>query len=114
ETGPTPNNTFPPVSLVNKIETMYPFYLGTAAGTSTPEKDDVSGLSTLYPTANFASATGTITGRILAPNGTTQLTGVNVIARNVADPFVDAVSAISSDFTNVYTQGATGVGVYTL
>jgi hypothetical protein len=114
EAGPNPHNTFPVPSLVNLIETMYPFYLGTLSGASTPEKDDVSSLSTLYPAPGFAAGTGTITGRILAPNGSTQLTGVNVIARNVANPFADAVSAISSDFTNVYTQGGPFVGVYTL
>ncbi|HVR95889.1 MAG TPA: hypothetical protein VMW27_04695, partial [Thermoanaerobaculia bacterium] len=114
ETGPTPNNTFPPVSLVNLIETMYPFHLGTLSGASTPAKDDISSLSALYPAPGFATSTGTITGRILGPNGTTQLTGVNVIARNVANPFADAVSAISSDFTFDYTQGAPFVGVYTL
>ncbi|HSG40427.1 MAG TPA: hypothetical protein VLE27_12375, partial [Thermoanaerobaculia bacterium] len=112
--GPTPNDTFPIPALNDKIETMYPFYFGTAAGTSTPHKDDIAGLSTLYPEAGFAGGTGTVTGRILAPNGTTQLTGVNVIARNVADPFDDAVSAISSDFTATYTQGAPFVGTYTL
>lgn len=114
DTGPTPNDSFPVGSLVNLIETMYPFYLGPAAGMGTPHQDDASSLSQLYPAANFASTTGTITGRILGPNGTTQLTGVNVIARNVADPFADAVSAISSDFTDVFTQGGTAVGVYTL
>ncbi len=30
--GPTPNNTFPIGSLVNRIETMYPFYFGPGAG----------------------------------------------------------------------------------
>jgi hypothetical protein len=112
--GPTPNDTFPIGSLVDKIETMYPFYFGTAAGTHTPDKDDVAALSTLYPEPTFAASTATITGRILAPNGTTQLTGVNVIARNVADPFGDAVSAISSDYALDFTQGAPFVGVYTL
>lgn len=112
--GPTPNNTFPVGSLVGKIETMYPFYFGISGGTSTPEKDDIAGLSTLYPEPGFAAATGRITGTILAPNGTTPLTGVNVIARNIANPIDDAVSSISSDFTNDYTPGGPFVGTYTL
>ncbi len=112
--GPTPNDTFPVGSLVGLIETMYPFYFGTAAGTSTPERDDVASLSALYPAPSFATTFGTVTGTILAPNGTTPLTGVNVIARNVADPFVDAVSAISSDYAFDFTPGSPFVGVYTL
>ncbi|MGH8638378.1 MAG: hypothetical protein ACREUZ_14680, partial [Burkholderiales bacterium] len=39
--GPTPHDTFPVPSLAGKIETMYPFYFGPAAGTSTPHPDDV-------------------------------------------------------------------------
>jgi hypothetical protein len=112
--GPSPNNTFPLGSLTGKIETMYPFYFGTAAGTSTPALDDVAGLSTLYPEPSFASSTGSITGVIVAPNGSTRLTGVNVIARNIANPADDAVSSISSDFTNNYTPGGPLVGTYTL
>ncbi|MES1241521.1 MAG: hypothetical protein ABUT39_07870 [Acidobacteriota bacterium] len=112
--GPTPNDTFPIPSLAGKVETMYPFYFGTAAGTSSPEKDDISGLSALYPAATFASTTATITGKILGPNGTTPLTGVNVIARNTANPFVDAVSAISSDYAVDYSTSAPFVGVYTI
>lgn len=112
--GPTPNDTFPIPPLGNLIETMYPFYFGVAAGSSTPDKDDIAGLSALYPTAGFATTTATITGTIFAPNGTTPLTGVNVIARNVANPFADAVSAISSDYAVDFTPGQPFVGVYTL
>ena len=42
----------------------------------------------------------------LRPNGTTRVSGVNVIARNVANPFLDAVSAISGDFTHETRPGA--------
>ena len=56
------------------------------------------------PEPTFFANTGTIAGTIYAPNGTTRLTGVNVIARNLADPFEDAVSAISSDFTDSTSQ----------
>jgi hypothetical protein len=112
--GPSPFDTFPIPPLGGRIETMYPFYFGTAAGTSSPHKDDVAGLSTLYPVAAFASSTGTIAGQVLAGNGRTRLTGVNVIARNVANPFDDAVSAISSDLAIDFSQGAPLVGAYRL
>ena len=102
--GPTPNDTFPIPPLAGMIETMYPFYFGPLAGTSTPDKDDVASLSALYPAPGFADHHGTRSpARIFAPNGTTPLTGVNVIASNVANPFDDAVSAISSDFAIDYT-----------
>ncbi len=113
-TGPTPFDTFPrPSSFAGRIETMYPF-LFINGGQATPHADDIAIFSTLYPAPGFAATTGTITGRILAPNNRTLLTGVNVIARNVANPFDDAVSAISSDFTTDYTPGAPFVGRYTL
>lgn len=111
--GPNPNNTFPiPNPFTDVIETMYPFYFGPGIGTQTLHKDDIASLSTLYPAANFATDYGTISGTIYASNGTTKLTGVNVIARNVADPFNDAVSAISSDFTDSTAQGDPVVGTY--
>ena len=66
---------------------MYPVLLRPRSGTSTPHEDDIAGLSTLYPAADFLrDARGTITGDILGANGTTKLTGVNVIARNVPIP----------------------------
>ena len=114
--GPNPDSTtFPVTSLVNLIETMYPFYFGTAAGTSTPHPDDIAMVSTLYPAAGFFTNNGTIAGTIRGTNGTTPLTGVSVIARNISNPFGDAVSAISGDFgvAGVYTiNGLTLGGQY--
>lgn len=112
--GPSPFNTFTPIPAETDdvIETMYPFYFGSGSGTSTLHKDDIASLSTLYPAADFASTTGSISGVIYAPNGATRLTGVNVIARNIADPFNDAVSAISSDFTDGTSQSDPVVGTY--
>ncbi len=112
--GPSPFNTFPPPpTFQNRIETMYPF-LFINGGQATPHADDIAIFSSLYPEPTFAATTGTITGRILGPNSTTPLTGVNVIARNIVNPYDDAVSAISSDFTDNFSPGSPFVGVYTL
>ena len=113
-TGPSPFDTFPlPPSFIGRIETMYPF-LFINGGQATPHADDIAIFSTLYPEPTFATTTGSITGKIVAPNNTTPLTGVNVIARNIANPYDDAVSAISSDFAVNYASGSPFVGVYTL
>lgn len=110
--GPSPDDTFPlPVSDDEFVETMYPFYFGGGSGTSTLHRDDIASLSRLYPDPSFGNS-ASISGTIFAPNGTTKLTGVNVIARNVADPFNDAVSAISSDFTDGTGQADPVVGTY--
>jgi hypothetical protein len=116
-TGPNPFNSFGPAinPLVNDIvETMYPFYFGPGIGTASLEADDIAIASTMYPEAGYFDGIGTISGTIYAPNGATKLTGVNVIARNVADPFFDAVSAISSDFTDSTSQADPVVGTYTI
>jgi hypothetical protein len=117
-TGPAPFDTFPFSAFIavigQALETMYPFYFGVGSGMASPHKDDVVALSTLYPAPGFFASTGSARGRILASNGRTPKTGFNVIARNVANPYLDAVSAISSDFAVDYTPGEPLVGVYTL
>jgi hypothetical protein len=58
-------------------------------------RDDVAWFSWLYPSGEHAAGTGTIRGRVLLPDRSTGLQGVQVFARRVGDPQVTAVSAVS-------------------
>jgi hypothetical protein len=114
--GPSPDNTtFGTPVFVNTevIETMYPFYFGAVAGTRTPHADDVASVSAIYPAASVATR-GKISGRVLLANGTTRLSGVNVIARNLASPFIDAVSTFSGAFTDSTAQTDPNSGTFTI
>lgn len=104
DSGPGESTTFGN-SPLNQVETMYPFIVD-GGDQKTPHADDIGVVSTLYPAAGYAASSGRITGTILDRDGVSPLSGVNVIARNLSDPFADAVSSISGD------QGT--AGVYTL
>ncbi|HEX9756175.1 MAG TPA: hypothetical protein VGB26_00070 [Nitrospiria bacterium] len=82
----------PPLS---SVEIMFPLIFSGAA--STPRIDDVATVSRMYPSGGFGASTGTITGTIYLPNGVTPFQGADVIARNVVDPYNDAVSNVSGD-----------------
>jgi hypothetical protein len=113
--GPTPDDPFVfngPLS--GELESMYPFYFGAGAGTNSPNADDQASIATLYPAAGFFASTGSISGTIYAPDGVTRLSGVNVIARNIANPMFDAVSTFSGAYTDDTGQADPNVGVYTL
>ncbi len=101
-------------------ETMYPLTDvspappgGTSYGreiATIDHPDDETALSELYPEAGYFDLP-TITGTIFASDGVTPLSGANVIARNVANPFADAVSALSGDFS--LSAGDAFTGRYT-
>ncbi len=114
--GPGTDNTFgnPPFpNGVEVIATMYPFLFGNVDQLArTPNADDQAILSTIYPEPGFFNNSGSISGTIYL--GNEKITGVNVIARNVDNPFEDAVSAISSDFTRDYSQANAFTGTYTI
>lgn len=117
DTGPTPFDTFgpPPNPLANDVvETMYPFYYGPGIGTQTLAADDIAIASTMYPETGYFASTATISGAVLSANGVTRLSGANVIARNIANPFSDAVSAVSGDFTDSTSQADPVTGTYTI
>ena len=81
-------------TLDNSIEIMYPFSIPEILD-ATPKLDDASSLAQVYPGENFESETSTITGYVYDIDGKTPISGVNVIARNLDDPFDDATSMFS-------------------
>lgn len=91
--------------LITQLETMYPFIdptVGTGSGPAqgTVEMlDDVASVSDIYPGAGWTAAYGTISGTIYNSDGVTELTGVNVIVRNVVNPFGDCSSMLSGAFS---------------
>lgn len=87
------------------VETMYP-YIDPTPGTGTGVAqgnihtlDSMAGISDLYPGPGWPGNYGTIQGKVYDVDGKTQLTGVNVIARNLSDPYAGANSAISGQLT---------------
>lgn len=106
-------NAFPLVFPADFVETMYPFYFGPGIGTQTLELDDIASLSSLYPTGNYTSDSATITGSVRIPDGATRVSGVNVIARNVDDPYDDASGILSgADTDAVNPAGSDFVGTF--
>jgi hypothetical protein len=95
----------------DQVETMYPFIgfypwdplYNSPQMATIDHPDDHAALSSIYPKAGYAQQTGTLKGRIVAKDGGSELTGINVIARRVGAPF-DALSRISGD----RTQGLLG------
>ncbi len=89
--------------------TMYPFIDPSPGSTGVYQAtvdllDDIAALSDVYPAAGWPGNAGTITGTVYDADGSSELTGINVICRNISNPFKDAQSALSGD----YTQGVLG------
>lgn len=108
--GPRSCTTLPYPQTVtkNEIETMYPYADqrpggGGEAMSIVDIADDKSAISDLYPAPGYQNTKGSIRGRVLQTDGKTGITGVNVIARNLDNPYVDAVSAMTGDYVRVET-----------
>ena len=106
-TGPEPYELYelipisPFLTLDNHIEMMYPFQVdGITEEMNQITSDDKASLALQYPSENASQETATIRGFVYDIDGKTPLTGVNVIARNISDPYADAVSNMTSTIRN--------------
>ena len=96
------------------IETMFPFINPTSLDengrnpgveqSTIDRADDIAAISDLYPTASYAKTRGSIAGTLYLKDGRTPYSGINIVARNVANPLGDAISAMTGD----KTQGKVG------
>lgn len=78
------------------IETMHPI-LRNGVAQATLKKDDGVSVSSLYPEPSLFSDFGTIQGSYFLLDGQTPFTGANIVARNVADPLLDAVTVVTGE-----------------
>lgn len=96
------------MSAYEQIETMFPFISvsspAAAAQSTVNVTDDKVAISNLYPAPGYPESLGSISGVLRLKDGTNEYSGINVIARNLDDPFYDAVSAMTGD----QTQGRVG------
>ncbi len=76
--------------------------------------EDFAAISSIYPAAGFASQTGTIKGNVSYAFSGDGVIGVNIVARNIDNPWQDAVSAMTGDWNDGVPGAAQGVGEFTL
>lgn len=112
-TGPAPEN----------MSVMYPFIDNNPESWNGPTgehqatastREDFAAISSIYPAANFASDTGTISGAVTYPFSNDGIIGVNIVARNIDNPFDDAITVMSGDWNDGAADAAQGVGEFTL
>ena len=58
-------------------------------------RDDISAISSLYPNQSTINAFGSIEGKLFRQDGATPVLGGNIIARNITDPTLEAISCVS-------------------
>lgn len=78
-------------------------------------RDDESAASLLYPNSTSAASYGKIEGKLFRADGITPVLGGNIIARNINDPTLEAISCVSdylSNNTGSYTLSAVPPGSY--
>ncbi len=76
--------------------------------------EDHAAISALYPGDGFAAGTGTVTGSVTYPFTVDGIIGVNVVARNVDDPWNDAITVMTGDWNDGVVGAVQGQGEFEL
>jgi hypothetical protein len=117
---PYPQSETPDAS---NISVMYPFINVNPSAWPSPTgeyvasvstAEDFAAISSLYPADGFAEQTGTITGSIYYAFSNEGVMGANVVARNLDDPFEDAITGMSGDWNDGVPGAAQAPGQFIL
>jgi hypothetical protein len=105
------------------LSVMYPFVDINPAEWNTPTgehqatastAEDFAAISSIYPADGFTTQTGTIRGTVSYAFSSDGVIGVNVVARNIDNPWEDAITAMTGDWNDGVAGAAQGVGDFTM
>jgi hypothetical protein len=105
------------------VSVMYPFINNNPASWSTPTgehqatastSEDFAAISSLYPADGFTAQTGTITGTVSYAFSSDGVIGVNVVARNIDNPWEDAITAMTGDWNDGVAGASQRIGEFRL
>ena len=103
------------------MEVMYPYINNNPDAWPSPTgsyqatastSEDYAGIAAIYPSADYASSTGTISGSVTYPFSSDGIIGVNVVARNIDNPFEDAITVMAGDWNDGEANAAQAAGAF--
>jgi hypothetical protein len=112
-----------PGAMTENLSVMYPYINNNPEMWANPTgqhqatastMEDFAAISSVYPAANFASDTGTITGTVTYPFSKDGVIGLNIVARNIDNPYEDAITAMTGDWNDGQAGAAQGMGEFLL
>ena len=111
------------VATAADMEVMYPYINNNPNAYPTPTgqyqatvstAEDFAAISSIYPAASFASDLGSVSGTVTYPFSSDGVIGVNIVARNIDNPYEDAITVMSGDWNDGVAGAIEGVGEFTL
>jgi len=117
---PFPQN---PQATASDLEVMYPYININPNAWPNPTgqfqatvstREDFAAISALYPSAAFAAQTGSISGAVTYPFSKDGIIGVNVVARNIDNPYADAITVMTGDWNDGVFGAEQGMGEFKL
>lgn len=112
-----------PGATANDMAVMYPFISNNPGAWPSPTgqyqatvstNEDFAAISSIYPAPSFAAQTGSISGTVTYPFSKDGIIGVNVVARNVDNPYEDAITVMTGDWNDGIAKAGQGMGEFTL